>query len=654
MIRERKNEHLDIVLSGRARGQATTGFEEVTLEHRALPELRMDDIDLGARILGKPVRAPFMISAMTGGPDRAGAINLALAEAAREAGIAMAVGSQRIAIEQGDMAGLGRDLRRAAPDIPLFGNFGAVQLTRGFGVDEARRVVDMIGADALILHFNPLQEAVQPEGDRDWRGILRETERLARALEVPLIAKEVGAGLSADVAARLVDAGFAAIDVAGAGGTSWALIEAERAGHPAQAEIARAFANWGEPTARLILAVRARCPGTQLIASGGVLDGVDAAKALRLGADLVGLTSGFLAAATQSTEAVLERIGILVAQLRVACFCTGARDVAALRAVPARFGNPPAPLRRSEGARLRPARERAGGGRVSRAPEEIRAMVEARLAEISAGPSMAPPRLEETTSYALLGSSKRLRPILLYLIADPDPASERAVLTLGCAVELAHTASLMLDDLPCMDDASLRRRKPSTHRVFGEASTILGAIALLSRGFELVARLEGVSDELRARCGAILAEAVGSNGLAAGQQLDLGGDGTKSTREDIERINWLKTGVLFEATAVMGGVFAGLSPARLDALRRFARHFGLAFQTADDLIDRMSTAEAAGKDVGRDAGKSTLVTLLGPSDARGLRDAHLDAAARALRESGARVEPILAVARAYFPEWRPR
>jgi isopentenyl-diphosphate delta-isomerase len=331
VLSDRKNQHLDIVLDGRGRGRARTGFDEVRFAHVALPELHMDEIDLSLSFLGRRIGGPLLVSSMTGGPARAEAINRNLAEACEALRLPLAVGSQRVALEAGEAGGLGAELRSLAPSVPLLANFGAAQLNTGFGVEEARRAVEMIGADALIIHLNPLQEAVQPEGDRDWRGLLGRIEALARTLPVPLVAKEVGAGLSGPVARRLWEAGVRVLDVAGAGGTSWAAVEAERARNLRQEAVARAFADWGIPTARAIQEVRAACPEAVVIGSGGVRDGLDAARAIRLGADLVGQASGLLEAATQSAEAVAEHFGTVVAQLRVACFCTGSRDLASLR-----------------------------------------------------------------------------------------------------------------------------------------------------------------------------------------------------------------------------------------------------------------------------------------------------------------------------------
>lgn len=331
-IARRKSEHIDIVLGGTvaARG-ITTGFEKVRFEHCALPELDLDRIDLSVRFAGRRMAAPLIISSMTGGPLNARRINHAIAEAAGFCGIGFAVGSQRIALEGTASAGFSRELRLLAGPVPILANFGAAQLKHWRGCDEAERALDMIDADGLIIHFNPLQEAVQPGGDRDWSGLLGRIESLANRLSRPIIAKEVGAGLSATVARQLVAAGVAIIDVAGAGGTSWAAVEAKRATHVRERAIAEAFHDWGIPTADAVRAVREACPSTTIIASGGIRDGIDAAKAIRLGADVVGQAAGALPAALEGSEALADHIAVMIEQLRIACFCTGSGDLDALR-----------------------------------------------------------------------------------------------------------------------------------------------------------------------------------------------------------------------------------------------------------------------------------------------------------------------------------
>ena len=333
-ITARKDQHLDVILSGRARHGLDSGFADIRFVHEALPDLDHGKIDLGVDFLGRRLKAPLLISSMTGGPARAEAINARLAEAAQQLGIALAVGSQRAALESGGAPGLDMALRLKAPDTPILANIGAAQLTRGFGVDEARRVLDMIAADALIVHLNPLQEACQPEGDRDWWGVGAALEALVKALDAPVVVKETGAGLSAATARRLLAMGVAAVDVAGAGGSNWATVEGERSEGEADKAHAAAFADWGIPTARAIAEVRAACPKALVIGSGGIRDGVEAAKAIRLGADMVGQAAGVLAAATVSTEAVVEHFQTVIRQMRTVCFCTGSANLTALRKAP--------------------------------------------------------------------------------------------------------------------------------------------------------------------------------------------------------------------------------------------------------------------------------------------------------------------------------
>ncbi|MEM7446420.1 MAG: type 2 isopentenyl-diphosphate Delta-isomerase [Pseudomonadota bacterium] len=334
-ILQRKKDHLEIVLRGDGKASAPlTGFDDVRFEHCALPELDLDEIDLSTTFLGHRLKAPLLISSMTGGPQHAEMINSSLAQAARQLGIAFAVGSQRVAIEQAGSCGLDRRLREWIGDAMLLGNLGAAQLRCDDPVGIAQRAVDLIEADALIVHLNPLQEAVQNGGDRKWTGVLVAIERVAKGLSVPIVIKEVGCGISPRVAKRLINAGVSAIDCAGLGGTSWAQVEAQRAATARGRAVAEAFRDWGVPTARAIVDLRSAFGDVPLIASGGIRNGVECAKAVRLGADLVGNAAGLLAAATEGTDAVVDQIETVIEQLRIACFCTGSRDLAALRTAP--------------------------------------------------------------------------------------------------------------------------------------------------------------------------------------------------------------------------------------------------------------------------------------------------------------------------------
>jgi isopentenyl-diphosphate Delta-isomerase len=332
MLVERKKQHLDIVLDGRgASAGVETGFKSIRFEHVALPELDMSAIDISAEFLNRPLSAPFLVSSMTGGAERARDINHNLAIACEAIGIAFAVGSQRVALETDSDWGINSELRRLAPSIPILANIGAAQLNTGYGVDQARRAVEMVEADALIIHLNPLQEAVQPEGDRNWCGLTEKIGMLNEALHVPLIVKEVGSSISPTIARRLVSLGIDIVDVAGAGGTSWAAVEAQRATNASEAAIASAFIDWGQPTAFAIASIREALPNTFIIGSGGVRDGVDAAKAIRMGANLVGQAASVLHSATSSPEAVADHFEVMSAQLRITCFCTGSSNLADLR-----------------------------------------------------------------------------------------------------------------------------------------------------------------------------------------------------------------------------------------------------------------------------------------------------------------------------------
>jgi isopentenyl-diphosphate delta-isomerase len=332
-IVKRKDEHIEIVLRGAsARDARPSVFAGVRFEHNALPEINLDTVDISTTFFSRQLRAPILVSSMTGGPEKAAALNQHIAEACGELGLAFGVGSQRIALEGHGAAGFSRALRDAAPDVAILANFGAAQLKTWNGAEMAERAIDMIDADALVIHINPLQEAVQAGGDTDWSGLLGRIEAVCRAASRPVVVKEVGAGISGRIARRLVDAGVQGIDVAG--------VEAARAPSPDQRAIGEAFHDWGIPTPEAITAAREACPDAQVIGSGGVRDGVDAAKAIRLGADIAGLAGSVLESAVDSTEAMIGQLQAIVAQLRIACFCTGSRNITELRCAPLLSGSP--------------------------------------------------------------------------------------------------------------------------------------------------------------------------------------------------------------------------------------------------------------------------------------------------------------------------
>ncbi len=328
---QRKAEHIRINLEEDVQfPRLTTGLERYRFVHQALPELDLEQIDTSFELFGRKLSTPLLISSMTGGTELAEQINFRLAKAAQTHKIAMGLGSQRAAIENPEVARTFQ-VRAVAPDILLFANLGAIQLNYGYDMEYCMQAVEMVEADALILHLNVLQEAVQPEGDTRWANLLNEIEAVCRRLPVPVIAKEVGWGFSEQAARQLADAGVAAIDVAGSGGTSWSEVEYHRAPTAFHARVARAFADWGIPTAETLQLVQRGAPGLAVFASGGLRDGIDIAKCIALGAALGGMAGPFLKAAVDSDEALDEEIRVITAQLRIAMLSAGAGNLDQLR-----------------------------------------------------------------------------------------------------------------------------------------------------------------------------------------------------------------------------------------------------------------------------------------------------------------------------------
>jgi isopentenyl-diphosphate Delta-isomerase len=326
--RDRKLEHIRLALEERMQ-LGRSYFDDYRFEHAALPEIDLAAIDTGVDFLGKRLAAPLLISSMTGGTETAGLINRNLAAGAERARVAVGVGSQRKALEDPAKADTFR-VREVAPSAVLLANLGAVQLNYGMGVRECEEAVAMIGADALILHLNPLQEAIQPEGQCNFAGLLPKIGAVVRELGVPVVVKEIGCGISEATARALAAQGVRIVDTAGVGGTSWARIEAQRAG---DLEIGELFAGWGIPTPDSIRQLR-RVEGLTVIGSGGVRNGLDVAKAIALGADLVGMAYPFLAPATESPEKVADKVARTVRELRICMFCLGVTTIAELQRVP--------------------------------------------------------------------------------------------------------------------------------------------------------------------------------------------------------------------------------------------------------------------------------------------------------------------------------
>ncbi|HVS62888.1 MAG TPA: type 2 isopentenyl-diphosphate Delta-isomerase [Thermoanaerobaculia bacterium] len=326
--RDRKAEHIDLALERRMQAPRPE-LDRLRFGHCALPEIDFDDVELGCEFLGRRLRAPLLVSCMTGGTGAAEMINRHLAEAAEYCRIALGVGSQRKALEDPETA-RSFEVRHHAPSVPVVGNLGAVQLNYGYGVAECRRAIDMIDADALALHLNPLQEAIQPEGQTRFANLLPKIGEVVGGLGAPVIVKEIGNGISGGVGRRLRDVGVEIVDTAGSGGTSWARIEASRAD---DLDLGELFADWGVSTATSIRELAA-IDGLTVIGSGGLRTGIDVAKAIALGASLVGMAYPFLEAATESAEAVVERIERITRELRITMFCLGVRTLDELRRVP--------------------------------------------------------------------------------------------------------------------------------------------------------------------------------------------------------------------------------------------------------------------------------------------------------------------------------
>lgn len=331
---KRKNEHIHICLEEQVNGEhITNGFERYRFMHEALPEIDFNEISLSVEWFGKRQATPLLISSMTGGTEWAHAINLRLAVAAEKRGWAIGLGSIRAAIENEQLA-FSYQLREQSPNAWMIANIGAVQFNYGYSVEQCRRAVQIMGADALVLHLNSMQEVFQPEGDTNFRNLLPKIAELCEQLDVPIGIKEVGWGINGLLAKRLLDCGVQFIDVAGAGGTSWSQVEKFRQSDELRKRAAQTFASWGIPTAECVVDVRKHSGNARLIASGGMNNGLEAAKAIALGADLVGFGRSLLAAATDSTELVERALEQVEFELRAAMFGIGAKDVSQLRYSP--------------------------------------------------------------------------------------------------------------------------------------------------------------------------------------------------------------------------------------------------------------------------------------------------------------------------------
>lgn len=333
IIKQRKKDGIDIPLQKDVQAKTTSTYlEHVKLVHNALPEIDFDDIDTSTTFLGKKFSAPIIIDSMTGGTDEATVINGRLGELAEKYGFGMGLGSQRAGLKSEELAATYSIARKNAPNAFLIANIGGAQLAKELTIDEARKIVKMINANALVVHLNPLQELVQPEGEPRYKGVLNKISDLAKTVDVPVIVKEVGAGISREVAIKLEMAGVAAINVAGTGGTSWAGVEklrAEAMKDDLKRHLGEVFWDWGIPTAASLIQVR-KAVKLPLVASGGLRNGLEVAKCVALGASMAAMAYPFLRAAAQSRESLFAFADTILAELKSTMFLVGARNVSAL------------------------------------------------------------------------------------------------------------------------------------------------------------------------------------------------------------------------------------------------------------------------------------------------------------------------------------
>ena len=330
LIKQRKKDGIEIPLRNDVQARSTSTYlEYVRLIHNALPELDIDEIDTSTKFLGHRFAAPFIIDSMTGGTDEATAINGRLGEVAEKYGFGMGLGSQRAGLKSEELASTYSIARKNAPNAFLIANIGGAQLSKGLTIDEAKKIVKMIRANALVVHLNPLQELVQPEGEPKYKGVLDKISELAKTIDVPVIVKEVGAGISREVAIKIEMAGVAAINVAGLGGTSWAGVEklrADMSNDSTKSRLGELFWDWGIPTASSLIEVR-RAVQLPLIASGGIRNGLEVAKCVALGATMAAMALPFLRAAAESRESAFRFAETLMAELKGAMFLVGAGNV---------------------------------------------------------------------------------------------------------------------------------------------------------------------------------------------------------------------------------------------------------------------------------------------------------------------------------------
>jgi len=673
----RKDDHIRINLEEDVGfRQLTTGLEYYQFIHQALPEIDLDAVDASVVLFGKSLCAPILVSSMTGGTAQAGLFNRRLAEAVQAKRLAMGVGSQRAALENSETEA-SFFVRKYAPDALIFANLGAVQLNYGYTVDQCRRAVEIVEADALILHLNPLQEVLQPEGDSRWCGLLSRIEEVCAQVGVPVIAKEVGWGISKQAAQGLIDAGISAIDVAGAGGTSWSEVEKHRAPTDRQRRLAAAFREWGLPTAKSLALVRAAREesGSQdlpVFASGGIRSGQDVAKAAARGADLVGLAAPFLRKAVESAEAVVEEIDLLVDELRIAMFASGSRNIAELRRpgvlVSKTSLNPsaiplPSQPDQTDQSRSEKRHSRDGPTYTSDGPVPANSGVAARSSAnaIDEFASLWLPRIEEEMRAVLatrhpllayhyemmhyhmgwadeslrpitLAAGKRIRPLLCLMSCAAVGGDPTSALPAAAAVEILHNFSLVHDDI--QDGDETRRHRPTLWALWGVPQAINVGDGMFALAYASLVRAK-VSSSID-----LLPDPAGNNSwtlkaferfteicirLTEGQHLDL----SFEEREDVTAAEYLrmiegKTAALIAGSLALGAQFGGAGHRKSECLYQFGHNIGMAFQIQDDILGIWGDPEVTGKPAGNDIlrRKKSLPLLYGlehPTHGDGIR-----------------------------------
>ena len=658
----RKDDHIRINLEEDVGFlQLTTGLERYHFIHQALPEIDLSAVDPSILLFGKRIRAPILVSSMTGGTTQAGLFNRRLAQAVQAKGLAMGVGSQRAALEQ-SQAEASFSIRTYAPDALVFANLGAVQLNYGYTVDQCKRAVEMVEADALILHLNPLQEVLQPEGDSLWGGLLFRIEEVCAQLSVPVIAKEVGWGISWQAARQLIGAGISAIDVAGAGGTSWSEVEKHRAPTERQRRLAAAFREWGIPTVTSLAFVRAAReeagrPDLPIFASGGIRSGQDIAKAAALGADLVGLAAPFLRRAVESSAAVEEEIDILVEELRIAMFASGSRNVDALRkpgvlvnesdltpgstpltalsrqvqvSVSAETVDKEKPLPSAKQAvssdsdPVTPPVARASSAELEKDALDAFASLWLPRLEVEMRTVLATPHPVQANHYAMmhyhmgwadeslrpraLAAGKRIRPLLCLLACEAVGGNPVEALPAAAAIEILHNFSLVHDDIEDGDET--RRHRPTLWALWGVPQAINVGDGMFALAFAALLRsaetgsARGTHSPASGNGRALAALDLFSRiciDLTEGQHLDM----SFEDREDVTVDEYLlmiagKTAALIAGSTSLGALFGGAPKQETECLHRFGYNMGMAFQIQDDILGIWGDPEVTGKPAGND------------------------------------------------------